>query len=95
MKFTSQHFISPKDCPFTLNGKNLVELRRAKLRTYAKALGVDADGTKNEILGGLIVRLRSAEAESEISEFFKRILEESKKPKKKVAKKAKKKAAKK
>ena len=63
------HFIAPKDCDYTLFGKNLVEMRRAELRKLAKALDINADGTKNDILGGLIGKLKAMEAETELSEI--------------------------
>ena len=69
MQYTNGvHFIGPKDCPFKYMGKNLFELRRPKIRKIAAALNVPNDGTKNEILGAVITRLKTMGAQEEITE---------------------------
>jgi len=62
-------YICPKQCPYTIEGVNLAEMRRAKLRTIAKKLKLSPDGTKQEILRRLIGRLAAAEAPSELTDL--------------------------
>ena len=62
-------YLGPKDCPFTIDGKNLAEMRRSDLRPYAKKFGVSADGSKQEILQRLIGRLKVADAPKELNEL--------------------------
>ena len=70
MQHTYFHYLSPKDCKYKLNGQNLFELRRAVLRmTIAKPLGLDMDGTKNDLLGRIIRALDGLEAPIEIAEL--------------------------
>ena len=47
-------------------------MRRARLRRVAGALGLDMEGTKNEIIKRLIHKLDDMGAETEISEIGKR-----------------------
>lgn len=61
------HFISPRECPYTANGQNIAELRRAKLRKIAESIKVDSTGSKNEILGRVITRLRSLNSDKELA----------------------------
>jgi len=69
MQTTFTRFLSVKDCPYTQNGTNLAELRRAKLRPLAKTLEVSSEGTKNEMLGLIIGKLKAIEAPSELSDL--------------------------
>ena len=70
MQQSHTHFIGPKDCPYRMNGVNLVELRRTDLLKLGRAVKLtDVSGTKNEILGSIIVRLRSMEAPRELSKL--------------------------
>lgn len=70
MKFTRQHFIAPKDCPFTLNGENLASIRRHGINKIAKAIKVDVKDSKNETLGLVISRLKTMEAPTELQEIL-------------------------
>ncbi len=69
MKTTHTKFLGVKDCPYTKNGKNLAEIRLAKLRPIAQSLKLNADGTKNEVLGLIIGKLQLLEAPQELSEL--------------------------
>ena len=62
-------YLGPKDCEFTINGQNLVEMRRAKLRLVAKSFGVSPDGSKQNILQRLIGKLKVAGAPKELNEL--------------------------
>ena len=62
-------YLGPKDCPFTIGGKNLAEMRRAALRLVAKSFGVDPEGTKQEILIRLIGKLKVADAPKELNDL--------------------------
>ena len=70
MEHTYFHYLAAKDCKYTLNGMNLFEMRKAKLRVVvAKPLGLDMEGTKNEVLGRCILALDRLEAPNEITEL--------------------------
>lgn len=60
------HYLGVKECPFSIRGQNLVGLRRARLRPIAKALEVDPNGTKQEILKRIIAKLKAQESEPEL-----------------------------
>lgn len=66
MKQTTIHYIAAKECPYTLNGRKLTELRRARLRAVAEGLKVSTDGSKNELLKRIIAKLNVIGADSEI-----------------------------
>lgn len=68
MKITPVHYIAPKECPYTYRGRNLAEMRRAKLQRIAKTLEVDIEGSKNELVGRIIDRARALEMNAELSE---------------------------
>ena len=72
MDITRTHYISPHDCKDRHKGKNIWEMRRARLRLIAGALGLNMEGTKNEIIKRLIHKLDDMGAETEISEIGKR-----------------------
>ena len=63
------NYLGCKDCPFTLNGTNLVEMRRSELRPYAKAMNVSAEGSKQEILKRMIARLKVNDAPKELNDL--------------------------
>lgn len=63
------HFMGVRECEFTVDGQNLVTLRRAKLRPLAKAMSLNPDGTKQELLRRLIGRLRSSGAPKELRDI--------------------------
>jgi len=71
MHHTNIHFISSVNCKYTLNGKNLAELRKVKLRPIARALGVIQDGSKNDMLAAIIAILNSKSAEPELMDLVK------------------------
>lgn len=60
------HFIGARECPYTLNGRKLTEMRRSELRGIARRIKVNADGTKNELLHRLIARLGAMGVEKEL-----------------------------
>ncbi len=82
MKITSMHFLGANEVKYTYQGQRISELRRAKLQPIAKALGVEPMGSKNEILGRVVGRLRALESAQEITD----VLEPVKKPAKKAKK---------
>lgn len=67
MKQTFVTYIPPKQCPYTVDGKNLTEFRRAQLRKVAQAVKVDADGSKNALLQRIIHKLNLIGANKELS----------------------------
>ena len=67
MQFNTTHYIAAKDCPYTLNGENLAEMRRARLNKIAMALELGPLNTKNETLGAIMARLNAIEADKELS----------------------------
>lgn len=62
-------YLSTKDCEFTINGVNLAEMRRAKLRPIAKSLRVSAEGSKQEILLRVIGKLKVNGAPKELNDL--------------------------
>jgi len=69
MKTTYTRFLSVKDCPYTQHGRNLAEIRLAKLRPIAQSLEVNSTGTKNDVLTLIIGKLNAIEAPNELSEL--------------------------
>ena len=67
MKQTFVTYISPKQCPYTVDGKNLTEFRRAQLRKVAQAVKVKAEGSKNELLQRIIQKLNLINANKELT----------------------------
>lgn len=63
-------FLCSRDCPYTLRGQNLATLRRARLRPIAIALGLEGEGSKNELLHRLIARLKAANADKELDKHW-------------------------
>ena len=68
MKFNRTHFIGAKDCPFTLDGENLAEMRRARLNRIANRIKVEQKDTGNGTLGAIIVRCKSLKYPNELRE---------------------------
>ena len=66
---TPIHYLSSKECPFTIGGENLVTFRRAKLRQIAKSLQVSAADSKQDILKRIIGKLKSSGAPSELNDL--------------------------
>ena len=82
MNETFESFVAPKDVPYTKNGRNLAEMRRADLHQLAKALDCDdVSYTRNDLVKALCSKLHSMDAPAEINEMAKP------KAKKKVSKK--------
>ena len=71
MGFKTQYinFMSPASMPFRLNGKNLCEFRRAKLRIMAMGLELSPDGMKNDLLIRISDKLRMMDAPAELTEL--------------------------
>ena len=63
------HYLAPKECPFTIDGQNLVTFRRAKLRQLAKSLKVSPDDSKQDILKRIIAKLKVTGAPKELNEL--------------------------
>ena len=66
---TPIHYLSSKECPFEINGQNLVTFRRAKLRQLAKSLGVSPDDSKQAILKRVIAKLKVTGAPKELNDL--------------------------
>ena len=65
--------LGPRDCPYTLNGKNLVDYRRGDIhfKAIAEGLGVySPDLSKNELLTAMIHKLKLMNAETEIMDML-------------------------
>ena len=61
--------ISEKHCPYTLHGENIATFRRVRLHKIAKALEVDSDTSKNELLGKIMAKLKTMNASNELSDL--------------------------
>lgn len=69
METTILKHIGPKDCPYTLKGRNLAEVRRFKIIGIATALDIKATGSKDEMLTMIIAKLNAMESEKELSDL--------------------------
>lgn len=89
MLTTHVRFLAPKDCPYTLDGTNLFEIRKVRLRPLANSLGLDNTGTHNDLLARIMARLDTLQSPKEIRELAQTQVKKApvKKPKKKRAKK--------
>ena len=69
-------FISPATCPFKFNGRNLAEMRCAKLAKVARDVNavtggsIDTNGIKNDMLTKIIAIGKARSWEPELSEMF-------------------------
>lgn len=68
MSDRSIKFLGQSDIKFSVDGRNLGELRRAELRQIAGKLNLNNDGTKNEILHRLNNHLTSIGASAELTD---------------------------
>lgn len=60
-------YISPNECPYSVAGENLADMRRAKLARVAQSLGVfHVEHSKNDMLHAVIAKLRKDEAPEEL-----------------------------
>lgn len=66
---TPVHYLSSKECEFSIDGNNLVTFRRARLRQWAKKLSVSPDGSKQEILRRVIAKLKAIAAPKELNDL--------------------------
>jgi len=69
MKHSSYHYIAAKECPYSILGRKLTELRRAELRNIAMRIEVDGNLPKNDMLQQTISKLNAIEAPAELSEL--------------------------
>jgi hypothetical protein len=67
MKTTVETIINHLNCPYTLDGENLANLRRVKLQDIGKAIGVVGDMSKNELLTRIMAQLSAMGSEKELS----------------------------
>lgn len=70
MKTTYETVINFRNCPYSFNGENLANLRRAQLQPIAAALGIRGDFSKNQLLTMMIGKLEAVNASAEISESW-------------------------
>jgi alcohol dehydrogenase class IV len=88
MRTVVTQIIGPRECPYTWQGRNLAEMRKAELNPIAKALGVfDPNVTKNDLLLSMIGKLRHSKSELELTDNVAPEPEEKKPAKKKPASK--------
>ena len=69
MKFNREHYMAPKECPFTYKGQNLAECRRVLLNKIAKSLDIDFEPSDagNKTLGAIVKRAQALRLNSELS----------------------------
>ena len=74
MQFTNINFVAPAQCPYTVNGVKLIEMRKAALIPHATALGVPvaADTSKNDLVRMMIGKLDAGGAPLELTELAKK-----------------------
>ncbi len=71
MQITNQNFLSEKDVKYSLGGKNLFQMRRARLRLLAKRLGLPSEGAKNDLLRLVVAELDRKKAPNELQDLKK------------------------
>ena len=69
MKITTEVIINFRNCPYTLNGQNLANLRRSQLEPIANALGIREEMSKNQLLTRMISLLKANSAEQELADI--------------------------
>lgn len=71
MQITSTvNVLGARDCRYTLDGKNLANMRRAELFRIARCFDLgNPDASKNELLSGLIAKLNLMGAEDELADM--------------------------
>lgn len=72
MKFTSINYIAPAQCPYTIDGVKLIEMRKAALSPYAKSLGIAENQPKNDMVQQMIRALEANGAPYELTELKKK-----------------------
>lgn len=70
MKTTTETIINFRNCPYSLKGENLANLRRAQLQPIAAAVGIRGEFTKNQLLTMLIEKLSAMGASADITEHW-------------------------
>lgn len=70
MKTTVETVINFRNCPYSLKGENLANLRRAQLQPIAAAVGIRGELTKNQLLTLLIEKLSAMGVSSDLSEHW-------------------------
>ncbi len=68
MKTTTETIINFRNCPYSMNGENLANMRRAALQPIAAAVGIRGELSKNQLLTLLIGKLNAMGAPKELSE---------------------------
>ena len=67
MHTTTETIINFRNCPYTIGGENLANLRRVKLQQLARKAGIDVgDQSKNQLLTQLLAKLSAMGAPSEL-----------------------------
>lgn len=74
MQFTNVNFISANQCPYTIDGRKLIEMRKAALAQYAESLGVSirADTSKNDVVVQMMTKLEAMGAPYELNDIKKK-----------------------
>lgn len=68
MKTTTETIINFRNCPYSINGENLANLRRAQLQPLAAAIGIRGEFTKNQLLTMMLAKLAAMDASKELSD---------------------------
>lgn len=70
MHTTVVQILGKRECPYTFNGVNLAEMRRAELYRLARAFDLGGpQQSKNELLTLLISKLKLMNSEQEITDM--------------------------
>ena len=68
MHTTVETIINFRNCPYTLNGENIANLRRVEVQNLAAVLGIRGEFSKNQLLTRMIEKLAAVDAPKELSE---------------------------
>ncbi len=71
MQFKNVNFVSPAQCPYTIDGRKLIEIRRSNLLATAAALGIEELPTlgKSDMVVQMIAKLSAMDAPHELNEL--------------------------
>lgn len=74
MQFKNVNFVAPAQCPYTIEGRKLIEIRKAVLAPHAAALGiaVTPELGKSDMVRQMIERLDASGAPFELTELKKK-----------------------
>ena len=69
MNVSTTVVINHRNCPYTIKGENIANMRRAQLQRIGAKLGITGDMSKNDLLTRLMATFEANQLEHEIGEI--------------------------